>query len=42
VGWKNAGSALRYIARADGYGRDRIEQALAQDAPAAAARVAAD
>ena len=42
VGWKDAGSAMRYIERADGYGRYRIEQALAQDASAAAARVASD
>ncbi len=33
---------MRYIERADGYERYRIEQALAQDAPAAAARATAD
>lgn len=31
VGWKDATSAMRYIDRADAYGRHRIEKALAQD-----------
>jgi len=30
VGWKDATSAMRYIDRADAYGRQRIESALAQ------------
>uniref|UniRef100_UPI0025F55D2B tyrosine-type recombinase/integrase n=1 Tax=uncultured Thiodictyon sp. TaxID=1846217 RepID=UPI0025F55D2B len=43
VGWKDAGSAMRYIKRADGdNGRYHIEQALAQEASAAAARGTSD
>ena len=42
VGWKDAGAAMRYIERADGDGRYRLEQALAQEASGAAARGTSD
>lgn len=36
VGWKDPASAMRYIERADAFGRQRIEQALAVEPPPAA------